>query len=42
MNKPKKKIKLRDIAVFLLAVLMILSLIVPSLLTLLEIISQNK
>lgn len=42
MNKPKKKIKLREAAVFVLAVLMVLSLIVPSLLTLIEIIAQSR
>lgn len=40
--KTKKKFKLREVAVFLLAVLMVLSLIVPSLLTLIEIIAQSK
>ncbi len=42
MEKKKKKIKLRDVAVFLLALLMVLSLIVPSLLTLVDIIAQSK
>lgn len=42
MNKKKSKIKLREVAVFLLALLMVLSLIVPSLLTLVDVISMNR
>ncbi len=38
----KKKVSIREVAVFLLALLMVLSLIVPSLLTLIEIVGQSK
>lgn len=38
----KKRIKLKDVAVFAMVLLMILSLVLPSLLSLLEIISANN
>ncbi|CAG1022874.1 hypothetical protein DOJK_01953 [Patescibacteria group bacterium] len=42
MKKRLKKIKIREVVMFLLAVLMILSLVAPALLTLVEVISLSN